>query len=190
MKQMLWLGEAHDRHKQVKHILIWRKWMQSRESVLGGVRGDGVQVQRQDVLGWWAARTLIPWCLSWGGVTDSRTPSDIKFHRSSSLLCKMAHAQSLSHVWLLLPFMDCSLPDSSVHRILQARILAISFSRGPSWPRDESCVSCISHISRQILLSLSHLGSLGPRFALHTITSAAKEKNQITKDGQPTALLL
>ena len=123
MKQMLWLGEAHDRHKQVKHILIWRKWMQSRESVLGGVRGDGVQVQRQDVLGWWAARTLIPWCLSWGGVTDSRTPSDIKFHRSSSLLCKMAHAQSLSHVWLLLPFMDCSLPDSSVHRILQARIL-------------------------------------------------------------------
>ena len=86
--------------------------------------------------------------------------------------------------------MDCSLPDSSVHRILQARILAISFSRGPSWPRDQSCVSCISHISRQVLLSLSHLGSLGPRFALHTITSVAKEKNKITKDGQPTALFL
>ena len=34
---------------------------------------------------------------------------------------------------------DCSLPDSSVHGILQARILewvAISFSRGPSRPRD------------------------------------------------------
>ena len=159
MKQMLWLGEAHDRHKQVKHILIWRKWMQSRESVLGGVRGDGVQVQRQDVLGWWAARTLIPWCLSWGGVTDSRTPSDIKFHRSSSLLCKMAHAQSLSHVWLLLPFMDCSLPDSSVHRILQARILewvTMPSSRGSSWPsfrgyswpKDQTL---ISHIGRWVL---------------------------------------
>ena len=35
--------------------------------------------------------------------------------------------------------MDCSLPGSSVHGILQARIpdwVAISFSRGSSWPRD------------------------------------------------------
>ena len=35
--------------------------------------------------------------------------------------------------------MDCSPPGSSVHWILQARILewvAISFSRGSSWPRD------------------------------------------------------
>ena len=36
--------------------------------------------------------------------------------------------------------------DSSVHGISQARILewvAISFSRGSSPPRDQSCVSCI-----------------------------------------------
>ena len=42
--------------------------------------------------------------------------------------------------------MDCSLPSSSVHRISQARILewvAISFSRGSSQPRDQTCVSCI-----------------------------------------------
>ena len=42
--------------------------------------------------------------------------------------------------------MDCSLPGSSVHEILQARILewvAISFSRGPSQPRDQTRVSCI-----------------------------------------------
>ena len=35
--------------------------------------------------------------------------------------------------------MDCSLPGSSVHRILQARILGWvdrSFSRGSFWPRD------------------------------------------------------
>ena len=41
---------------------------------------------------------------------------------------------------------DCSLPGSSVHGILQARILewvAISFSRGSSWPRDQTQVSCI-----------------------------------------------
>ena len=39
---------------------------------------------------------------------------------------------------------DCSLPGSSVHGILQARVLewvAISFSRGSSWPRDQTEVS-------------------------------------------------
>ena len=43
--------------------------------------------------------------------------------------------------------MDCSLPGSSVHWILQARILewvAISFSRESSWPRDWTQVSCIA----------------------------------------------
>ena len=42
---------------------------------------------------------------------------------------------------------DCSLPGSSVHGILQARILewvAISFSRGSSWPRDQTQVSRIT----------------------------------------------
>ena len=43
--------------------------------------------------------------------------------------------------------MDCSLPGSSVHGILQARVLewvAISFSRGSSQPRDQTRVSCIA----------------------------------------------
>ena len=42
--------------------------------------------------------------------------------------------------------MDCSLPGSSVHGILQERILewfAISFSWGSSQPRDWTWVSCI-----------------------------------------------
>ena len=41
---------------------------------------------------------------------------------------------------------DCSPPGSSVHGILQARILewvAISSSRGSSLPRDGTCVCCI-----------------------------------------------
>ena len=40
----------------------------------------------------------------------------------------------------------CSLPSSSVHGISQAKILkwvAISFSRGSSWPRDRTQVSCV-----------------------------------------------
>ena len=43
--------------------------------------------------------------------------------------------------------MDCSLPGSSLHGILQARILewvAISFSRGSSQLRDRTWVSCIA----------------------------------------------
>ena len=42
--------------------------------------------------------------------------------------------------------LDCSPPGSSVQGISQARILewvASHFSRGSSWPRDQTCVSCI-----------------------------------------------
>ena len=42
---------------------------------------------------------------------------------------------------------DCSPPGSSVHGILQARILewvAVPFSRGSSQPRDQMWVSCIA----------------------------------------------
>ena len=41
--------------------------------------------------------------------------------------------------------MNCNLPGSSVQGILQARILewvAIPFSGGSSWPRDQTQVSC------------------------------------------------
>ena len=54
---------------------------------------------------------------------------------------------------------DCGPPGSSVHGIFQARILewvAISFSRGPSWPRDWS--PCLLHWQADCL-SLCHLGS-------------------------------
>ena len=68
--------------------------------------------------------------------------------------------------------LDCSLPDSSVHRILQARILewvAIPFSRGYSWPRDQNWVSCIAGI--QISLSSEPLG-LWPDLSLITFLMA------------------
>ena len=51
-----------------------------------------------------------------------------------------------SHVWLCDP-MDCSLPGSSVHWIIQARILkwvALPFSRGSSPPRVWTWVSYIA----------------------------------------------
>ena len=55
--------------------------------------------------------------------------------------------KSLSRVRLFETPMDCSLPGSSVHEILQARILgwvAILFSRDFSQPRDQTHVSHIA----------------------------------------------
>ena len=58
--------------------------------------------------------------------------------------------------------MNFSLPGSSVHGILQARILkwaGMPFSRGSSQPRNQTCVSYVSCIGRQVLYHQCHLGS-------------------------------
>ena len=57
-------------------------------------------------------------------------------------------AALLSCVWL---FVTPWTVVSSIHGVLQARILewvAISFSRGSSWPRDRTCAS---HVGRWVL---------------------------------------
>ena len=96
--------------------------------------------------------TLIPTCwfwyinmkdgeniLSYSVVSTPLCLSDTcPAHRSESL------SVSQSCPTLCEP-MDCSPPDSSVHWISQARILewvALPFSRGSSWPRDQTWVSC------------------------------------------------
>ena len=51
------------------------------------------------------------------------------------------------HVRLFRPY-DCSPPGSSVHGILQAKILgwvAVPSSRGSSWPRDRTCLLYLLH---------------------------------------------
>ena len=58
--------------------------------------------------------------------------------------------------------MDCRLPGSSVHGILQAKILewvAVPSSRGPSRPRDRTCISRVFCIGRWVLYHKHHLGS-------------------------------
>ena len=71
---------------------------------------------------------------------------------SLSSLC--LHAQSLPSCPTLCNTMDCSLPGSSVHGILQARIqkwVAIFYPRGFPWPRDWTHVSYVSCIGKQVL---------------------------------------
>ena len=73
-------------------------------------------------------------------------------------------AKSLQLCLTICDPMDCSPPGSSVHGILQARILewvVISFSRG-SPPRDWTCISRIAEDS----LPLSHLKNLSPSLVL------------------------
>ena len=68
-------------------------------------------------------------------------------------------AQSLNRVWLCDP-VDCGLPGSYTPGIFQARILewvAIYSSRGSSWLRDQTHVSCID---RQILHHWATCGDL------------------------------
>ena len=64
----------------------------------------------------------------------------------ATILSVKVKVKSLSRVWLFVTPMDCSLPGSTFHGILQARVLewvAISFSRGSSRPRDRTLISCI-----------------------------------------------
>ena len=74
--------------------------------------------------------------------------------RVKSFLCDLHFINSAfaclatSAVSTLCDRMDCSPPGSSVHGMLQARVLewvAMSFSRGSSQPRDQTCVSCLLH---------------------------------------------
>ena len=69
---------------------------------------------------------------------------------NSTCVCLLS---CFTHVQLCDP-MDCSPPGSSVHGILQARILewvAISFSRGSSWPSDQTLVSYVACTGRWVL---------------------------------------
>ena len=78
---------------------------------------------------------------------------------------------------------DCGPPGSSVHGILQARTLewvAISSSRGSSWPRDQAHVSCISCIARGFFAT----GPLGkPLIILSSCKSSCKKSLKIIADG-------
>ena len=68
--------------------------------------------------------------------------ASINWYDSNSLKVKVTHLCPA-----LFDPMDCSLPGSSVLGILQSRILewvAVPSSRGSSWPRDWTRVSCIA----------------------------------------------
>ena len=84
------------------------------------------------------------------------------------------HSKSLQLCPTLCDPMGCSSPGSSVHEILQARIMqwvAISSSRGYSWPRDQTCVLCLADVfftaePCQVIWSTPKSDDLTPRKVL------------------------
>ena len=76
------------------------------------------------------------------------------WNKSGVCLVWNTHVCMLSHIWLFVIPIDCSLPGSSVHEILQARILewvAMPSFRGSSLHKDWTHLSYGSCIDRQIL---------------------------------------
>ena len=87
-----------------------------------------------------------------------KRPSEFGNQSASNQSTQDARAQQCP---TLCDSLDCSLSGSSVYGIFQARILegiAISFSRGCSQPRDQTCISCISLYWQTDSLPVRHLG--------------------------------
>ena len=83
-----------------------------------------------------------------------------------SLLGKTKWVIVVQSCLTLCNLMDCSLPGSSVHGILQARLLewvAIFFSRGSSQPRDPALQESLYHLSHQGSLLLRHISKYEDR---------------------------
>ena len=79
-----------------------------------------------------------------------------------SLSFSVVHAKSFQLCLTLCNPVDCSPPGSSVHGILQARILewgAMPFSGGSSPLRDRTRISYVFCIGRRVLYHQRHLGS-------------------------------
>ena len=94
-------------------------------------------------------------------VTKSMIPTLMEIKRKTSLM-QRSHAQMpmcvlscFSPVWFLV---DCSLPGSSVHGILQAKILewvTMPSSRGSSqhWDLPDTCISCVFWITGRFFIT-------------------------------------
>ena len=117
---------------------------------------EGIVIH-SSILAW-----TIPWIEETGGLPPMESQRvrqgwmtntlSFPFHLLTFFLMEKLCMRSESCLTLCDP-MDCNPSGSSVHGIAQARILewvAISSSRGSSWPRSQIHISSISYTGRQI----------------------------------------
>ena len=134
--------------------------------------------------GWWMShRNTFAWLSAYHGKEAETALLLSKVNPSSWALDLIPRSSLLAHFFTYLPPSlsqqftcmcaqscptlchpkRCNPPGSSVHGISQARILewvAISSSKGSSWPRGQTRISWVPCIGRWILYHDHHLGSL------------------------------
>ena len=118
---------------------------------VGWILNCNIHMHPNQVVSQWVCvpvcASVLTYVLSW------KSEVSLGVRLREAVICKTMQEIRESCLPLCNP-MDCSPPGSSVHGNLQARILeevAISHSRESSQPRDQTCVSCVSCIGRQIL---------------------------------------
>ena len=111
-------------------------------------------------------RLYMEWMVGPMNVTFFRKKSQCRGNEVKDLEMRSwtfcMHAKLLQSCLTLCDPMDHSPSGSSVHEILQARILewvAMPSSRGSFWPKDWTWVSHVFCIGRQVLYHQCHLGS-------------------------------
>ena len=115
-------------------LILWQRWTLPGHAHVG-----------ERVLEWWESETLATPQVFHSRQISLGTVGSVCVNTQSSSCCCLVPKLYLT----LCHSRDCSPPGSSVHGIIQARILelvAISFSRGSSWLRDWTHVSCIAGI--------------------------------------------
>ena len=149
LNAMAWTQEEWCLRNMMSTLTQWRLRMETgRTSIFGSVSSDCLP---QD---WFLCISLERRCISLNRVA-STIPLSFPLHECMP-------AKSLLSCPTLCDPMDCSPPGSSVHGILQARILewvATPSSGGSSQPRDRTCVSYVSCIGRRVLYHLERPGS-------------------------------
>ena len=93
-------------------------------------------------------------------------------HLQIHLLWRWVCAKLFQSCPTLCDLMDCSLLGSSVHGILQSRILEwvpISSFRGSSWPRDQTHVSEVFCIARQFFITSATWEAYGSESRQHVL---------------------
>ena len=105
---------------------------------------------------------------SWRPYLLSPSSIPLKSHAFVST-CMLSH----SVVSYSLTPWTCSPPGSSCHGISKARILewvAISFSRGSFWPRDQTRISCVSCIAGRVFTRWAFWEVVSTRVSIFILT--------------------
>ena len=109
---------------------------------------------------------ILTYSTTWMNPKDVMLSELSQTHKNKQYI----HATSFQSCLILCDSMDCSPTGSSVHGMLQARMLewaAISSFRGSSGPNYWIHISYFSCTSRQVLYHSSHLGFLKKCSVLH-----------------------